>query len=179
MKYYRSKKALFLELTKSVKSIDYKRTVILNRHLFTFVTEDGRTHRTLRFPDFINSLNKVLGTEFNPKLGRRTGKGYIIHNLKDAVDEVIEKVLVQEPEVVTPVEELPEELEAPLISLMSDEVEVVSQEEEGFSLEFAKTLTKQDKELELYARKFGFELDARKSLKNQIAELEKLVKESF
>lgn len=178
MKYYRSKKALFLELTKSVKSIDYKRTVILNRHLFTFVTEDGRTHRTLRFPDFINSLNKVLGTEFNPKLGRRTGKGYIIHDLKDVVDEVIEKVLVQEPEVNTPVEELPEELGVPLISLMSEEAEVVSQEE-GFSLEFAKTLTKKDKELELYARKFGFELDARKSLKNQIAELEKLVKESF
>ncbi len=172
MKYYRSKKALFLELTKSFKGIDYKRTVILNKHLYTFVTEDGRTHRTLRFPDFIKSLNDALGTKFNTKLGRRTGKGYIIHNLDDEKEiKPVAKPTTEKDEVLLP-DENTEQLQD---TTPKDEVEV----EDKFDLDFAKTLSKKDKELELYARKFGYELDARKSLKNQIAELEALIKEEF
>ncbi len=164
MVFYRNKLQLFTALYNETGKVDFTKT--MGRvHPYAFNIKDGTPFLGTRIKEFIELLNEHLGTDFDEDRCQRVGKrGYYMYTKQDKTSEpVIDKVELIEDQ--------------PLISLEPSEPEDVSDKE--FNLEFALTLTKKDKELELYAREFGYELDARKSLANQKIELEKLVKSSF
>lgn len=109
----------------------------------------GEVFREPNYNHWIGRLATELNLPFDKDMSRKYGSQFCVYfkDIEEIVEEAKEEVLVVESEEVV---------------------------EDFIDLEKAKKL-RTKKALDEYAQEFGYELDARKSLKNMMKQLEELV----